>query len=226
MLCIIFNLYHSLQNFPKINSKNIFSSLHHRGGQFPTNSPSFALIQGQIEPNSPRIRVYTGAHRKQAMCVETQVSPARFIESFLCVCCVWREVGYERAETRSNQIHFTIEFQAGEEESDSHLRGKREKKIWERETRGVSRSAATVSVCLMLIERCTGCCCTPQLLRPLRASRYYGFCASNTSSFEIILYFAEKRVYNTIRSDFFFFFAFEIKNLNESKSRIELFSIR
>lgn len=134
------------------------------------NSPSFALIQGQIEPNSPRIRGNTGAHRKQAMCVETQVSPARFIEGFLCVCCVWRKVGYERAETRSNQMHFTIEFQAGEEESDSHLRGKREKKIWERETRGVSRSAATVSVCLMLIERCTGCCCAPQLLRPLRAS--------------------------------------------------------
>lgn len=66
---------------------------------------------------------------------------------------MWRKVGYERAETRSNQMHFTIEFQAGEEESDSHLRGKREKKIWERETRGVSRSAATVSVCLMLIER-------------------------------------------------------------------------
>lgn len=59
------------------------------------------------------------------------------------------------AETRSNQMHFTIEFQAGEKESDSHLRGKREKKIWERETRGVSRSAATVSVCLMLIERCS-----------------------------------------------------------------------
>lgn len=82
-----FLIYHSSQNFP-VNSKNIFYSLHHRGGQFPTNSPSFSLIQGQIEPNSPRVRVHIDAeNRKRAMCVETQVSPAHFIEGFLCICC-------------------------------------------------------------------------------------------------------------------------------------------
>lgn len=36
---------------------------------------------------SPR-RVHIDAeNRKRAMCVETQVSPAHFIEGFLCICC-------------------------------------------------------------------------------------------------------------------------------------------
>lgn len=159
-------------HFP-VNSKNIFYSLHHRGGQFPTNSPSFSLIQGQIEPNSPRVRVHIDAEEQKTgdVCRNTSVSRALYRRLFVYLLC-----RYEGRETRSNQMHFTIEFQAGEEESDSHLRGKREKKIWERETRGAWRSAATVSVCLMLIERC-GSSCTPQLFR----LRYYGFCASNIS---------------------------------------------
>lgn len=144
--------------------------------------PSFSLIQGQIEPNSPRIRAHIDAeNRKQSMCVETQVCLPRALSKAFCVPVVRRL----EAETRSNQMHFTIEFQAGEKESDSHLRGKREKKIWERETRGVSRSAATVSVCLMLIERCA--VARFNYCDRLRASLLRFLCASNISRLFFIL---------------------------------------
>lgn len=136
----------------------------------------FSLLLPHPGTNWTQFSPRSSAHRRREektgdVCRNTSVSRALYRRLFVYLLC-----RYEGRETRSNQMHFTIEFQAGEEESDSHLRGKREKKIWERETRGAWRSAATVSVCLMLIERC-GSSCTPQLFR----LRYYGFCASNIS---------------------------------------------
>lgn len=73
----------------------------------------------------------------------------------------------------TNRMHFEIEFQAGEKESASHLKGQKEKIIWEKATRGASHSAAMVSVCLMLIEQCAErCnCCTFKIATVWNVSR-------------------------------------------------------
>lgn len=118
----------------------------------------FSLLLPHPGTNWTQFSPRSSAHRRREektgdVCRNTSVSRALYRRLFVYLLC-----RYEGRETRSNQMHFTIEFQAGEEESDSHLRGKREKKIWERETRGAWRSAATVSVCLMLIERCGSSC--------------------------------------------------------------------
>lgn len=118
----------------------------------------FSLLLPHPGTNWTQFSPRSSAHRRREqktgdVCRNTSVSRAFYRRLFVYLLC-----RYEGRETRSNQMHFTIEFQAGEEESDSHLRGKREKKIWERETRGAWRSAATVSVCLMLIERCGSSC--------------------------------------------------------------------
>lgn len=171
MLVLAFLIYHSLQNFP-VNSKNIFYSPRPIPNKFSLLLPS---SRDKLNPILPECSSAHG-RGKQARCVsKTQVSQRVLSRPFRASVVRWIRKG----NTRSNQTHFMIEFQAGEEESDSHLRGKREKKIWERETRGVWRSAATVSVCFnvnwTVCSSC--CCCTPRLLRPLR---HYGFSASRT----------------------------------------------